>query len=749
MYRAERREAGFAQQVAIKLISVAVAQPATGRRFRAERQILASLRHPHIVTLMDGGVTPEGLGYLVMEYVEGASISTYCRTRSLSLPERLSLFRQVCSAVHYAHRHFVVHRDLKPTNILMSSDGVPKVLDFGIAKLLDDPDAATATTQSPFGLGPLTPNYASPEQVRGLPVTTSSDIYALGVVLFELLTGSRPYETTGKTLEDVTRLVADIAPPRPSAMPPTADAGIPYDASRALQGDLDAIVLRAMAKEPERRYGSAEELADDVGRYLQGKPIVAREPSLRYVARKLARRHKAAFVSAGVSALVVLTALVVAIWQAGVATAEQRRAQRRFDEVRRLANALVFDIHDAVAPLAGSTPVRQKIVAQALQYLEGLAPEAGGDPALQVELARAYVQIGKVQGVPGSPNLGDREGAIGSLTKARAMLAPLAMTPDASIDTLSHYIEATRRLSSVLSVAGRREPARAAALDAVAVAEACFRRHPDDDRVRGLVGSANFQAASATGWPDALPLWRRAGAVYEELLAKQPDHPERLRNVALVEKYLGAHFTAGNDDAGAVPHHQRALALDEKRLAKDPGNRTAQFDVAIDLANVAESMLSLGHPASAAGLYERSLSLRTALAASDPSDALARSRMAHTHGQLARVYRQLGELPRAYDHGHAAVSIYESSPRSDPGDRRDLARAIWALGDIETARGRRRDACARFSRAFDVMIALPESVRRTGAAMNEDRLVELGTQAAACGVAAAQKWVAARQGTPH
>jgi tetratricopeptide (TPR) repeat protein len=237
--------------------------------------------------------------------------------------------------------------------------------------------------------------------------------------------------------------------------------------------------------------------------------------------------------------------------------------------------------------------------------------------------------------------------------------------------------------------------------------------------------------------------------VYEELLAKQPDHPERLRNVALVEKYLGAHFTSGNDDAGAVQHHQRALALDEKRLAKDPGNRTAQFDVAIDLANVAESMLSLGQPASAAGLYERSLSLRTALAASDPSDALARSRMAHTHGQLARVYRQLGELPRAYDHGHAAVSIYESSPRSDPGDRRDLARAIWALGDIETARGRRRDACDRFSRAFDVMVALPESVRRTGAAMNEDRLVELGTQAAACGVAAAQKWVATRQGAPH
>jgi non-specific serine/threonine protein kinase/serine/threonine-protein kinase len=747
VYRGERVDSAFRQQVAVKLIAVARGDPAADRRFRAERQILASLRHPHIVTLVDGGVTGDGLGYLVMEYVEGCSIVEYCRTHVLPLPERLRLCRQVCSAIHHAHRHSVVHRDLKPSNILVTPDGVPKVLDFGIAKLLDDPALGAATLASPFGPGPLTPNYASPEQLRGLPITTSCDIYALGVLLYEILTGSRPYETTAKPLDEVVELVVERQAPRPSTAAQPPDGSPPYDLRRTLRGDLDAIVLRAMSKEPERRYGSAEELAADLSRYLEGEPVVAREPSLGYVVKKLAVRHRPAVIAVAVCGVLVLVALVLAIWQSRVADGERLRAEQRFNDVRRLANALVFDIHDAVAPLPGSTPVRQQIVREALQYLERLAPEAD-DPALRLELARAYVQIGRVQGVPTAPNLGDRKGAISSLERARQIIGPAALAADASIETVVHYIDATRHLSSVYLASGDRVRAVAAAKEAVDVAEARLTRSPGEERARSLVASSSFAAAVATGWPDSLPRWTRAAALYHELLAASPNDAGRQRNVALVEKYLAAYYVQGNDDRKAVEHMQRALALDEARLARDPGSRTAQFDVAIDLASLAEPTWRLGDPARAAELYERSLTLRSALAASDPSDALARSRQAHTHGQLSRVYRQLRDFKKATAHGRAAVAMYEAGPRADPSDRRDLARAIWALGDIEHDRGRAREACAAYARAFDLMRALPEADRRAGTSLNVDRLVELAGRAAACGVSAARQDLVTLQQKP-
>ena len=309
IYLAERADGGFAQRVAVKIIATPVSHAGAARRFRAERQILASLRHPHIVSLMDGGVTPDGHAYLVMEYVDGVPIATYCAEHALSLTDRLQLFRNVCAAVHYAHRHSVVHRDLKPANILVTSDGAPKVLDFGVAKMLDEslPGGGTATS---IGTVPLTPNYASPEQLRGVTLTTSSDVYALGVLLYELTAGVRPYETDGKSLDEMLRIVIDAEHRRPSSRTDSLEKPLPYDRRRALKGDIDAIVLRAMAKQPEDRYGSAEELSEDVGRFIAGAPVIAREPSFGYVMRKLAGRHKAAFVSAGVSLVLIVGALI-------------------------------------------------------------------------------------------------------------------------------------------------------------------------------------------------------------------------------------------------------------------------------------------------------------------------------------------------------------------------------------------------------------------------------------------------------
>ncbi len=272
VYRAERVDGEFRHEVAIKVIA---APNASGvRRFRLERQILATLRHPNVVTLLDGGTLSSGHTYLVMEYVRGAMITTYCRDRCLSVEDRLRLFCRVCMAVHHAHGRHIVHRDLKASNVLIAEDGTPKVLDFGVAKLLE-PDSHPSFTLTLAGPAPLTPDYASPEQLRGLPVTPAADIYALGVLLYEILSGSRPYETAAKPLDEVLDIVVRGTIVPPSAARPAAGLAPPY-ATRCLRGDLDAVVLMALEKAPENRYESARALADDLESYLEGRPASAR-----------------------------------------------------------------------------------------------------------------------------------------------------------------------------------------------------------------------------------------------------------------------------------------------------------------------------------------------------------------------------------------------------------------------------------------------------------------------------------------
>ncbi|HYX20247.1 MAG TPA: serine/threonine-protein kinase, partial [Thermoanaerobaculia bacterium] len=280
VYLAARSGDGFRQTVALKVVRRGMDTDFVLQRFRGERRILAELDHPGIARLLDGGSTEGGAPFFVMEYIDGRHLLEEARARDLSLRERLRLFLPVCDAVAYAHRHLVVHRDIKPSNVLVTADGVPKLLDFGLAKLLR-PDGEGADGRTETALRLLTPDYASPEQVRGESVTTATDIYSLGVVLYELLTGQRPYRVTGRTPEAIARAVCEEEPARPSA------------ASAALRGDLDNVVLMALRKEPDRRYASVEQFAEDIRRHLDGRPVSARKDTLRYRAGKFVTRHKA------------------------------------------------------------------------------------------------------------------------------------------------------------------------------------------------------------------------------------------------------------------------------------------------------------------------------------------------------------------------------------------------------------------------------------------------------------------------
>src|SRR5450432_153404 len=382
VYRAFREDDEFHKQVAIKVIPRMLAGPEVVARFRSERQILANLEHSNIARLFDGGTT-EGIPYLVMEYVEGVPITQYVQAKALSIPDRLRLMQSVCSAVLYAHHNLVIHRDLKPANILVTPEGTVKLLDFGVAKLVDPSVVASAHTSEMM----MTPDYASPEQIRGQPVTTASDVYSLGVVLYEVLTGERPYRITSSNWLDLERVVCNTEPRKPSVL-----ESLPSRTRRRLAGDLDNIVMMAMRKDVARRYGSAEQLSEDIRRHLQGLPIQARRDTLMYRGGKFLHRNQWAVTAAFVVAASLVTGTVIAVRQA-------RAAQSRFDQLRGFARTVLVDLHAQLSDIPGTAKARQALITYVDEYLKRVAAEhVGDDTALATEFATTYLRLGEMEG---------------------------------------------------------------------------------------------------------------------------------------------------------------------------------------------------------------------------------------------------------------------------------------------------------------------------------------------------------------
>ena len=340
VFLAERDDGEFQQQVAIKVLGHALPDSEIVRYFKREREILASLNHPLIARLLDGGLTPEGLPYFVMEYVEGVSVLEFATRENLSINERLHLFTQICEAVGFAHRNFIVHRDIKPNNILVTNDGTPKLLDFGLAKMINPNIAKTDVLQPDTAFLAMTPAYASPEQMRGQPITTASDIYSLGIVLFELLTNERPYQFDTDNLAEIVRVVCETEPTRPSSrLSPKSKVQSPKSEKQGLnpkskiqnpkllQGDIDNIVLMALRKEPLRRYQTAEQFAEDIKRHLNSLPVVARQNTFKYRASKFVKRNTIGVLAATLIFLSLIGGIAATLWQSRQTQKEKEKAE--------------------------------------------------------------------------------------------------------------------------------------------------------------------------------------------------------------------------------------------------------------------------------------------------------------------------------------------------------------------------------------------------------------------------------------
>ena len=725
VYRAQRIEGGFEQQAAVKVTRATLSRVDLARRFWLERQILASLAHPNIVGMLDGGATAEGQAYFVMEYVPGRPITHHCRDASLPLAKRLELVRTVCGAVQYAHQRGIVHRDLKPGNILVQADGMPKVLDFGVAKLLHASDGESATRTSLLP-GPLTPNYASPEQLRGLPATTASDVYALGVLLYEVTTGRRPYTTEGLTLDRVIEVVLHQEPPRPSA---AALPDLPY-ASSVLRGDIDAIVAKAMHKEPNERYDSAGQLASDLSRALNREPVMARPLSAAYVLRRMAARNKTAVAVGALALTAVIAASATAFWQRQVARREQARAELLFRDGRQLANALIFKVNDAVAKLPGSTEVRRTIVNDAVAYLERLEAQSGGDAAMRIELAAAFVRIASILGNPQEANLGDRDGAVRQYERAKALAAALA-TPDAPFEVVQVLAQAGQRLSTIYGLKGDQPAAVASAREALDHATRYEQAHPGDARAAKLVAESNFYLAVSLPDPESVAIWEQALAYYEGRLASEPGSNEHRRNSALMSKYLaGTLVTLGRREE-AEPHLVRALELDEQRLAAAPGDRQTRLDAAISYGQMGEFLQLSGKLSAATGPLTRGVALRRQAAEADPKDQMARGRLAYGLMTLGVLHRKLGQIADGRALLREAVAVQESvaGVTGDASSRLQLANMWFEVGELEDAARQAPAACEAYRHAQRMFAAAKPPLTE----FNQKRSVTAGSKAAGCG----------------
>src|ERR1700674_1269773 len=558
VYRAFRADDEYKSQVAVKLVRAGQNSNFVVNRFKNERQILASLDHPNIARLLDGGTTEEGVPYFVMELIEGLPFLEYCDTHKLPITDRLKLFLRVCSAVQYAHQHMFIHRDIKPSNVLVTSDGVPKLLDFGIARILEGSAVAAQSEPTLTIFRVLTPGYASPEQIKGEPITTASDVYSLGVVMYELLTGCSPYGSTGRTLHELARAVCELEPektstairrhsmrvrtalPSPARDVPVGVAGDSNKLSRRLRGDLDNIVLMALRKEPERRYSSVEQFAQDIRRHLENLPVTARQDTAVYRASKFVIRHKTGVAATAVFAILLLAALWVTAREARVARAQRARAEQRFNDLRKLANSLIFEIHDSIQNLPGATPARKLVIDRAVEYLDSLARDSSGDPALQRELGSAYHRLGLVQGNPSEGNLGDTEAAKLSFRKSAALFESVAKAdPNNVTDQLTNAFG--HRILAFASSPGGND--RQQIEQAMAITERLMKVDGANPKVRsersiefGVLAGTQEAAGDLVS---ALESYRQALAMNEELLKTNPSYPRIRQRVAIGTVQLG------------------------------------------------------------------------------------------------------------------------------------------------------------------------------------------------------------------
>jgi tetratricopeptide (TPR) repeat protein/tRNA A-37 threonylcarbamoyl transferase component Bud32 len=697
VYLAERADGAFDARVAVKIIRASMLGSVARTQFERERQILSDLRHPGIANMLDGGTTEDGLPFVVMELVEGQSLGEYLADNTLSLDAKLALFQQICAAVEHAHRALVIHRDIKPSNVLVTNDGKTKLLDFGIARTLD-----TGAGEQTVAMV-LTPAYASPEQVTHAPLTTATDVYSLGVVLYEMLSGDRPFETTDLTPAQYEELITQRRPDPPSLR---ARKGGQRSWQR-VAGELDAIVLKAMAKEPERRYDSVRELRDDLQRFSSGYPVHARGDSVGYRLGKFLRRRWVP-VTIGLATFAALGfAYATTLAQYRAAERERQRADARFNQARELAREVLYDVYDQMSGVQGTLPAREALAETGVRFLDELATDPGAPEDLLLDIGSHYSRLYDLYAGLGIASLGQTEKALEQLNKSEAALKRLLEQYPENIEAVTEMVWVKRLAANhALSYDLGTDVAEAHAREGLALADAAMANSNDPhwalqshrwniriDLVKVLIWAQDFDQAFELldlylpdlvlpGWKENLKGWERK-RVYAYSMRGE------------------AHMDAGNSQK-AIPDFEVALAYYQDQATAQPDSAQVQTQLLRMHHNLSNLHTTLKDWPLALKHAEAGRAAALVLVDKDPRDMPSRRNLALHDQQIGKIKSRLGDHDEAQASINRTLTTFRTLSAEDAGNAglvRDLAIALTDAGDIVAAANATRDGCADYRAA--------------------------------------------------
>ena len=673
VYRALRTGENMEQVVAIKILHASATGAPAAYRFEQERRILARLDHPNIARLLDGGATPGGRPFLVMDYVHGVPLTQYAANANLTIAQRTDLFFAICAVVSYIHRNLVAHRDIKPGNILVTPEGTPKLLDFGIATLLDGSALRTLP-----GNAALTPEYASPEQVQGLPAGPASDIYSLGVVFYQMLTGHLPYNPQPSPLG-----LANAITQAPPVAPRTHVPSIPVD--------LEHILLKTLRKEPARRYESVEQLSADLQRFQKSFPISARPDSLAYRLSRALYRNRVWAAAATLVIAAIVTGSAMAI----------RESNRRLAEIRKIAAVLTLELDDSIFNLGGAAQARHVILQRGAQYLNAIAGERGNDRAAALELADAYQRFAALQGA-NQLNVGDPSGAIDTLARSESILAPLAARNPKDLEIGRRLAELQSQLIELFDTVGDLRSAQTYAQKAIATSERVLPLKPRDPDLAMSLGSAYEALADLSGNPAYSNLGDTAAALnlynrclpYLSAFAADDSNPDASQPLAGLHIRIGKVYQYALGDYPKALEHFTTAAQISDSIRRRKSNRWTELNAGVRYRFLAAALQSLGRAEPARARAAESLAILEAVDKSFPGVPSFQREIALSITMLGSFDAEAGNHTEAVDQYRLALKIFDSLIATQANYAADLGyRDIWrlvaasqlALGDAASA----------------------------------------------------------------
>ena len=665
VYLAVRADRAFEKQVAIKLVKRGIDTDAVLQRFWYERRILAGLDHPYIARLLDGGTSPDGRPYFVMEYIDGEPLDAYVREHSLSVQERCELFRKICEAVAYAHRNLIIHRDLKPANVLVTADGTPKLLDFGIARLLNV-DPGENTIAGPAVTRALTPEFASPEQIRGEAVTTATDVYSLGATLRAIL-------------------------------PPRLPSGEP------LASDLATIIRKATREESEERFASVADLSEDLRRYLSGLPILAREQTLVYQAARFVRRHRDGVAVAVLVKLLLIAGIGAIVWESRKADIQRKAAEQRLSQAVGMAEQTLEDVNGSIAFVPGTTEARRRMVRNTLDYLNQLSKDSGANPRVLTALATAYVRVGEVLGNSDFANLGDLPGSLATYQRALGVIQPLLDKDAENLRIRLLAADAHQGFGHILESLGREKEAETEYRAAITLADTALAQSPDnaDAQYRSVETRYALSWLHYSANPhEAEQIMRQQVPMAIKLAAA---HPEMLNAQNLLsEVYSLIGTTANRTDRleERLDYYRKAVEVREAIYRQNPRNTKIQRNLMIGYGHIGDT---LGNPFTgclaeyqrALEYYQKAADIADDMKRADPSDQRASFDVAMIWTRIGATRQAAGDPKRSNQALDRAIAEFDTLIAGAPGNAsysRGVAityeyrgRNMWLLGDRGSA----------------------------------------------------------------